>query len=63
LASPGMAAAVAWWAHIGGFVFGALVAFLARHALAAPAARLRLWRPRRPRPWSGGMPTGGGCRM
>jgi hypothetical protein len=39
LASPGMAAAVAWWAHIGGFVFGALVALVARHAPAAPAAR------------------------
>jgi hypothetical protein len=38
LASPAMAASVAWWAHIGGFVFGALVAFLARHARAAPAA-------------------------
>jgi membrane associated rhomboid family serine protease len=38
LASPGMAASVAWWAHIGGFVFGALVAFVARHGPAAPAA-------------------------
>jgi membrane associated rhomboid family serine protease len=37
LASPGMAAAVAWWAHIGGFVFGALVALVARHAPSAPA--------------------------
>jgi membrane associated rhomboid family serine protease len=38
LASPGMAASVAWWAHIGGFVFGALVAFVARHGPVAPAA-------------------------
>ena len=38
LASPGMAASVAWWAHIGGFVFGALVALVARHAAAAPVA-------------------------
>src|SRR5262249_2807581 len=36
LASPAMAASVAWWAHIGGFVFGALVASLARRAPAAP---------------------------
>ena len=28
LASPGMASAVAWWAHIGGFGFGALFAFV-----------------------------------
>jgi membrane associated rhomboid family serine protease len=40
LASPGMAASVAWWAHIGGFVFGALVALVARHAT-APAAPAR----------------------
>ena len=37
-ASPAMAASVAWWAHIGGFVFGALVALVARRAPAAPAA-------------------------
>ena len=29
LVSPDMAGAVAWWAHIGGFVFGALFALLA----------------------------------
>jgi hypothetical protein len=33
-----MAASVAWWAHIGGFVFGALVALVARHAQTAPVA-------------------------
>jgi hypothetical protein len=33
-----MAASVAWWAHIGGFAFGALVASVARHAAAAPVA-------------------------
>jgi membrane associated rhomboid family serine protease len=35
LASPGMAASVAWWAHIGGFLFGALVAMVA-HQTPAP---------------------------
>jgi membrane associated rhomboid family serine protease len=43
LASPGMAASVAWWAHIGGFAFGALFAILARPALAAPARPTTEW--------------------
>jgi membrane associated rhomboid family serine protease len=33
LTSSTMAASVAWWAHIGGFVFGALVGLFARHAV------------------------------
>jgi membrane associated rhomboid family serine protease len=41
LTSSTMAASVAWWAHIGGFVFGALVGLIARQAappaVAAPA--------------------------
>jgi membrane associated rhomboid family serine protease len=35
LVSPGMAEGVAWWAHIGGFAFGALFAFAA-HAPGPP---------------------------
>ncbi len=37
LTSSTMAASVAWWAHIGGFVFGALVGLIARQA-AQPVA-------------------------
>ncbi len=37
LASPAVAASVAWWAHIGGFVFGALVAIVARLSIAPTA--------------------------
>jgi membrane associated rhomboid family serine protease len=33
LTSGTMAASVAWWAHIGGFVFGAVVGLIARHAV------------------------------
>jgi rhomboid family protein len=44
LASPGMAASVAWWAHIGGFMFGALVALLAHHAPPPAPAPTRVWR-------------------
>jgi hypothetical protein len=29
LASPGLAAGIAWWAHIGGFAFGAAFAVIA----------------------------------
>jgi hypothetical protein len=29
LASPALAAGIAWWAHIGGFAFGAAYAFVA----------------------------------
>jgi membrane associated rhomboid family serine protease len=38
LASPAMAASVAWWAHIGGFLFGALVAMVARRPRAPVVA-------------------------
>jgi Rhomboid family len=44
LASPGMAASVAWWAHIGGFMFGALVALLAHHAPPPAPVPTRVWR-------------------
>jgi membrane associated rhomboid family serine protease len=33
LTSSAMAASVAWWAHIGGFVFGAVVGLIARQAV------------------------------
>jgi membrane associated rhomboid family serine protease len=38
LTSSTMAASVAWWAHIGGFVFGAVVALIARQAVPPFAA-------------------------
>jgi membrane associated rhomboid family serine protease len=38
LTSSTMAASVAWWAHIGGFVFGALVGLIARQAVPPVAA-------------------------
>jgi membrane associated rhomboid family serine protease len=44
LASPAMAASVAWWAHIGGFVFGALVALLAQHAPPPALSPVGVWR-------------------
>ena len=47
LASPHMAEGVAWWAHIGGFAFGALFAFAA-HAPGPP-------HPVRTTTWSGPM--------
>jgi membrane associated rhomboid family serine protease len=48
LTSSTMAASVAWWAHIGGFVFGALVGLIARHAV--PVAALRVPAPQVPAP-------------
>jgi membrane associated rhomboid family serine protease len=36
LTSTTMAASVAWWAHIGGFVFGAAVGLIARRAVPPP---------------------------
>jgi membrane associated rhomboid family serine protease len=36
LTSTTMAASVAWWAHIGGFVFGAIVGLVARRAVPPP---------------------------
>jgi len=44
LASPAMAASVAWWAHIGGFVFGALVALMAQHAPPPAPLPAAVWR-------------------
>jgi membrane associated rhomboid family serine protease len=41
LASGAMAASVAWWAHIGGFMFGVLVAAVARHGQTPVAAPIR----------------------
>jgi len=43
LASPGMAAGVAWWAHIGGFAFGALFAMIARALMPPPQTALARW--------------------
>ena len=48
LTSSTMAASVAWWAHIGGFVFGALVGLVARHAVPPVAAHILA--PQSPRP-------------
>ncbi len=48
LFAPSMAAGVAWWAHIGGFVFGALFALVARS--------LHLGRDVETRQWSGSVP-------
>ena len=45
LATPATAGGVAWWAHIGGFVFGVVVAILVRERTAAGG------RSRRPGPW------------
>jgi membrane associated rhomboid family serine protease len=39
LTSATMAASVAWWAHIGGFVFGAVVGLIARQAVPPLAAQ------------------------
>jgi membrane associated rhomboid family serine protease len=43
LASPGVAAGVAWWAHIGGFAFGALFAMIARALMPPPQTALARW--------------------
>lgn len=48
LFAPSMAASVAWWAHIGGFIFGALFALV--------AAALGLGRKVATRQWSGNVP-------
>lgn len=48
LFAPSMAAGVAWWAHIGGFIFGALFAVM--------AAGLHLGRNVETRQWSGRVP-------
>ncbi len=41
LGSPSTAAGVAWWAHIGGFAFGALVAFFLKRSTARPPPHRR----------------------
>jgi len=43
IASPGMAGGVAWWAHIGGFAFGALFASLASMLGLAMQTRTTVW--------------------
>jgi membrane associated rhomboid family serine protease len=43
LVRPGMAAGVAWWAHIGGFAFGALFAFVAAQQPGAAQTRVTRW--------------------
>ncbi len=43
LASPTMAAGVAWWAHIGGFAYGMFFALLARLIMPGPQTALARW--------------------
>lgn len=43
VARPDMAASVAWWAHIGGFAFGALVALMVRALMPTPQTRVTRW--------------------
>ena len=43
IARPGMAEGVAWWAHIGGFAFGALFALIARLLMHGTQTRIYLW--------------------
>jgi membrane associated rhomboid family serine protease len=43
LALPDMGGGVAWWAHIGGFAFGALFAFAADHAGLGMQTQTRTW--------------------
>jgi len=43
IASPGMAGGVAWWAHIGGFAFGALFAWFANALGLAMQTRTTIW--------------------
>jgi membrane associated rhomboid family serine protease len=58
LTAHGLAGGVAWWAHIGGFAFGALFASLADHFAPPPRLRTTTWTRRgsvpsvRPRGWS-----------
>jgi len=46
---PDMAASVAWWAHIGGFIFGGLFAAMARLWLAGTQMRVTRWEDTRDR--------------
>jgi membrane associated rhomboid family serine protease len=43
LARPGMAAGVAWWAHIGGFGFGALFALILSRLMGGAQTRITRW--------------------
>jgi membrane associated rhomboid family serine protease len=60
LFAPSLAGGVAWWAHIGGFAFGAVAALLVRHNVWGEGMRTSQWeaddfpnsRGRFPRPWS-----------
>jgi membrane associated rhomboid family serine protease len=60
LFAPSMAGGVAWWAHIGGFAFGALAAVLVREEARGRRMRTSRWserdvppgRSRYPGPWS-----------
>jgi membrane associated rhomboid family serine protease len=42
-ARPEMAEGVAWWAHIGGFAFGAAFALIVRLTLHGPQTRVQRW--------------------
>jgi membrane associated rhomboid family serine protease len=50
LTSSTMAASVAWWAHIGGFVFGAAVGLIARRAVPPPVVTQQTSAPWAPAP-------------
>jgi membrane associated rhomboid family serine protease len=50
LTSTTMAASVAWWAHIGGFVFGAIVGLVARRAVPSPVVTQQTSAPWAPAP-------------
>ena len=40
---PAMAAGIAWWAHIGGFIFGAVFALIVRLMLRGPQTEVARW--------------------
>lgn len=46
LFAPSMAGGIAWWAHIGGFLFGAFFAIVAARLELGHAVRVKRWRPR-----------------
>jgi membrane associated rhomboid family serine protease len=43
IATPGFAGGVAWWAHIGGFMFGAMFAYFAQLVGFGPSIRTTVW--------------------
>jgi membrane associated rhomboid family serine protease len=43
LATPGVGEGVAWWAHVGGFIFGALFGVAARTLMRAPQTAITRW--------------------